>query len=651
MPSDTCYNQGVVADGRSDTRLGTELAGYRLEAVLGRGGMGTVYRAADLRLGRKVAVKMIAPELAEDERFRERFLRESRLAASLDHPHIVPIHRAGEEGGVLYLAMRFVEGTNLSTLLAGKEALAPDRAVALLEQVADALDAAHERGLVHRDVKPSNILVARSAGKEHAYLSDFGLTKQASSGSAVSVAGQILGTLDYVAPEQIQGQPVDGRADVYSLACVVHECLTGKPPFPRATEVAVLWAHVHEPPAPPSASRPGLPQEVDAALACGLAKERDARPGTCGELVAGVRAALAEPVRPARNHVPRVRPRHLLRAGVAAVLAGAAALLALATSPLQDRPAEASPAVVPNSVVVIDPGANAVTDVIPVGSSPGAIVAERGDLWVVNSNDATLTRIDRAARRGVETTGFGSGPLAGGDGLIWAPTPRGLFRYDVGDRTLQLRTPSALGLDFQLSNFVDPATGLGSVWLLTRDEPPGLLRIDPDRVAVLESRPLEPLRPPLARGYWLPSGAIVIDRRYVWIAYSRRSDGRVFRYDPTTQTMARVNVHGRLTSIAADEEAIWVVAQERRTLVRVDPESLSVVGRIPIGKEPLQVATGAGSVWTANAGDGTVSRVDPGTNRVVATIEVGERPQGLVVADDLVWVTVRAARTPVEPRP
>jgi WD40 repeat protein len=254
--------------------------------------MGTVYRAEDARLGRKVAVKLIAPELAGEERFRERFLRESRLAASLDHPHIVPIHRAGEAEGTLYLAMRYVEGSDLAELIAEQGPLDPGRVVALLEQVGEALDAAHERGLVHRDVKPSNILIARAGGKEHAYLSDFGLSKQVSSLTGVSLAGEILGTIDYLAPEQIQGQPVDQRADVYALACLLQEALTGMPPFARATEVAALWAHVHEVPPAPSSSRPELGPGIDAALARGLAKHPGDRHASCGELLAEVRLGL-----------------------------------------------------------------------------------------------------------------------------------------------------------------------------------------------------------------------------------------------------------------------------------------------------------------------------------------------------------------------
>src|SRR4029453_7393000 len=204
--------------GRStDAVIDTELAGYRIEALLGRGGMGAVYRAEETQLGRKVALKVIAPELAEDGRFHERFLRESRIAASLDHPHIVPIFKAGDEDGVLFLAIPYVEGPALAKLVAEEGALEPRRAVEILEQVAEALDAAHEKGLVHRDVKPSNVLIARAAGKEHCYLADFGLTKRTASLSGVTAPGDVVGTLDYVAPEQITGDEVGARSALYSL--------------------------------------------------------------------------------------------------------------------------------------------------------------------------------------------------------------------------------------------------------------------------------------------------------------------------------------------------------------------------------------------------------------------------------------------------
>src|SRR5689334_2011919 len=209
-----------------DTRIGQEIAGYRIESLLGRGGMSVVYLAAQEFPKRKVALKLLAPELVDEPGFRERFIRESNAAASLDHPNVIPIYGAGEEKGVLWIAMRYVEGTDLAHLIRDEGALPPERTVHFVEQVAAALDAAHRRGLVHRDVKPGNILLGEG---DHAYLTDFGITKRREAGTDFTKTGDFLGTVDYAAPEQIKGETVDGRADVYSLGCVTYECLTGSP--------------------------------------------------------------------------------------------------------------------------------------------------------------------------------------------------------------------------------------------------------------------------------------------------------------------------------------------------------------------------------------------------------------------------------------
>ena len=232
----------------ADARVGTQFGAYRIEAVIGRGGMSVVYRADDLQLKRKVALKVLSPELADDDAFRRRFLRELQLAASLDHPNVVPIYEAGELDGLFYIAMRYVDGTDLKTWLRREGALDADRALAIVGQLAQALDAAHERGLVHRDVKPSNVLVTGAAGREHCYLADFGLSTSVSDRSTAVSARQIVGTIDYVAPEQIRDEDVDARADVYSLAGVLYHCLTGRVPFPRDSEVSKMFAHLNDQP-------------------------------------------------------------------------------------------------------------------------------------------------------------------------------------------------------------------------------------------------------------------------------------------------------------------------------------------------------------------------------------------------------------------
>ena len=268
---------------RPEPGIGETFGGYEIESLLGRGGMGAVYLATHARLERKVALKVIAGELANDPGFRARFLQESQLAASLDHPNVIPIYDADEVGGVLYLAMRYVSGPSLQTLLRERGSLSPGETQRLAEQIGGALDAAHRAGLVHRDVKPANILVAEPGS--HAYLCDFGLAKRTSS-EGMTQTGSFLGTVDYCSPEQVQGETLDGRADVYSFGCVLFHCLTGEPPFSRETQFAVLQAHVFDAPPRVSSIRPDLGTSFDGILATAMAKDRGARYSTAGTLAA-----------------------------------------------------------------------------------------------------------------------------------------------------------------------------------------------------------------------------------------------------------------------------------------------------------------------------------------------------------------------------
>ncbi|MBT2387207.1 serine/threonine protein kinase [Streptomyces sp. ISL-11] len=277
---------------RPSELIGRQIASYRVESEIGRGGMAVVYRARDLRLDRVVALKLLAPELARNDTFRLRFGHESQVAAAIDHPHIVPVFEAGEADGLLYIAMRYVAGQDLRALLDRAGPLSLTTACRIAGQVASALDAAHAHDLVHRDVKPGNILVAEGTDSdhpEHVYLTDFGLTKKSLSLTGYTRVGQFVGTLDYVAPEQISGKPVDGRCDVYSLACVVYEMLTGAPPFRRDDDMALLWAHQYDPPPPVSEHAAGLPDDADAVLATALAKSPDDRYDSCLRFVAALR--------------------------------------------------------------------------------------------------------------------------------------------------------------------------------------------------------------------------------------------------------------------------------------------------------------------------------------------------------------------------
>jgi serine/threonine-protein kinase len=279
----------------TDPRVGTRIGGYLIERLLGRGGMSVVYLAEDVHLKRKAALKLLSPELADDHTFRARFVSEWERLAQLDHPNIIPVFEAGEADGLLFIAMRYVRTTDLKGLIEQEGTLDAARAVGIIAQTASALDAAHEQRLVHRDVKPANILLAIGAGPEgtdHVYLSDFGLTKHTESDSGLTQTGHFMGTIDYVAPEQIAGKTVDGRTDQYALACVLYQCLTGRVPFPREEQTAALFAHLQDPPPRVTEVRPELPAAIDEVIARAMAKEREARYESCTAFARAARQAL-----------------------------------------------------------------------------------------------------------------------------------------------------------------------------------------------------------------------------------------------------------------------------------------------------------------------------------------------------------------------
>ncbi len=627
---------------------GTTVGGYRVEALIGRGGMGAVYRAVEEGLERQVALKVIAPELASDERFRERFLRESKIAASLDHPHVVPIYQAGEEDGVLFLAMRYVEGTDLARVIAEEGALDPGRACAFLSEVAEALDAAHEKGLVHRDVKPSNVLIAVAGGREHCYLSDFGLTKRSGSLSGLTTPGEIVGTLEYVAPEQITGDALDERADVYSLGCVLYETLTGQSPFPRATDVALLWAHVHEEPTPPSEAREGLPKELDTVFARALAKEPGRRYRSTGELVAATRSALRLVETPP---APRTRSR-LLLAGAAALLAlvGVAVAAALV---VRDRDAGGLSTVSPNAVGVIDPSSNALVDEIPVGIAPESIAVGDGAVWVANVDDETVTRIDARSRQVVRTIALPESPerrdrrrrqRVGG-----ARSPAEVARIDTAQNEPGPSPIAAFGEESSCASRPGRASPSAVGRCGTRV---------PFRCSVGSTHGrTAAVAVPLGGDLLLSASStppefadIAFALGSPWIVL--RATNAIAELDPSIgRALRQVTVGAGPVAIGADAGGLWVANFDDDSVTRVaidDQGGSPSATTIPVGDGPTDVAVGGGGVWVANALDRTVMRIDPESGEVVATISVGNEPQRLAADESGVWVTVQAPATTPE---
>jgi hypothetical protein len=327
-------NSATTGASGQDLTAGSRIAGYVVGERLGAGGMAVVYRAVDQRLGRQVALKILAPHFAADDAFRQRFIRESRTAAAVDDPHIIPVFEAGEADGVLFIAMRYVPGGDVHSLVRHTGPLPRERAALILSQVASALDAAHRRGLVHRDVKPANMLMDVSHDRpDHIYLSDFGLSKLAVSGSALTGTGMVLGTLDYVAPEQIDGQPVSGQADQYALACSAFELLSGAPPFARDQPMQLIWAHMSEQPPSLTDRKPDLPARADEVVRRALAKVPAERFATCREFTNALREAIgltpydsSGRAVPPGHQAPTAAPAHQPRVPIAERQTPAAAL-------------------------------------------------------------------------------------------------------------------------------------------------------------------------------------------------------------------------------------------------------------------------------------------------------------------------------------
>jgi ABC-type branched-subunit amino acid transport system substrate-binding protein/DNA-binding beta-propeller fold protein YncE len=610
---------------------GTTFAGYRVDSLVGRGGMGVVYRATDLSLERPVALKLVAPELAEDERFRARFLREPRLAASLDHPNVIPIYEAGEHEGQLYLAMRFVEGSDLKTVLERDGSLEPEQALNVLGQVAGALDAAHRRALVHRDVKPANVLLGDEG---HVYLTDFGITKQL--GGESTDTGRMVGTLDYLAPEQIRGDPVDGRTDVYALGCLLYECLSGAPPFRRATEAETLWAHMQEEP-------PRLKPHaaLDPVLRKALAKDREDRFKTCAELIEVAAPALGLEA-PRRTLAPaklRRRGRRLLAAGLF-LLAAVVALAIVALTGGDDSGTEP----LGNGVAAIDPADGDVTSFTESRTPPGNVAVGEGAVWILNNEERTVSRIDpetKEVSKTFDTPGVPS-ELAAGDGALWignaaggdwsnATTSVSRLDPDTGRVTQTVRLRGDEGV-YPVAGAPRIAVGAGAVWAANPDG--SVSRIDPESGRIVATIGA-------GRDAW----TIAAGREGVWFL-ADDDDPAVQRIDPRTNRVTQtipIAASG-LQGVAVGAGSVWAAAPDDGLLWRIEPGPRPITRSIDVGKGASLLAFGDGAAWAGNYVDGAVSRIDPRTNTVSSRTSIGT-PQALAAGAGAAWVSVAGGTT------
>jgi tRNA A-37 threonylcarbamoyl transferase component Bud32 len=578
---------------------GSELAGFRVDRLIAAGGMGAVYLAHDATLRRRVALKVVAPALADDKRYRNRFLAEARLAASLEHPSIVPIYAAGESDGRLYLAMRFLEDGSLADLLAARGRLAPPAAIALLEPLAAALDAAHGAGLVHRDVKPGNVLL----DGERALLADFGLAVSARAETLLSAdASHLNGTMGYLAPEQIEGERPGPAADQYAFACVAFECLTGRRPFPRDSELAVIYAHISEP--PPSAADlvTELPRALDRVLARGLAKRPADRYPTCREFVHEIAEACGVTARPVPLAVSR-RRRLIMAGAVAAVAVGGVAIgLALRSG----RGPAATPA----------------AHVAPAPPADGVVT------------------LDAASLRAQRSATVGAMPLA------FAVSPQSTLIVGA-DRRISLSVgggaPTVVGA--AADEPVDAEWAGDAFWMTTRDTQAApfavgdhLVRIDPTTGDISTPLPLPPgSDAPGMRGKQLASQGDLL-----WVV---DPDGSVERVDGLgSRPTLRREIGYAAEAIASGDIGVWALgarigaggARTGRYIWRVDGPTGAASAPLPVeAASAMGLAVGAGAVWVADPLDGWIHRIRPGP--ISSTITVGRGVDSVSFDDGRLW--------------
>lgn len=600
--------------------------------------MATVYLAEESKRGDRIALKVLAPELAQDARFRERFLRESRLAGSLDHPRIIPTLAFGQSDGLLYLAMVYVEGSDLRQLLRREDQLDPERALHLMTQVAEALDAAHAQGLVHRDVKPGNILIAGEPDGERAYVCDFGLARHVSSVSSLTGERGFVGTIDYVSPEQIEGGQVDRRADVYSLGCVLYECLAGVRPFERETELSVVFAHLIEPPPSITNITPGLPEAFDGVFATALAKAPDDRYATCGELVQAARAALrGKTVARKRGSRRRVLLSALTLVAAAGAVAGG---LLLSTGRGSTRPPPATSsmlAVKPNSVALISAHAPQIVKSFSFDSAPSDVAFGRRSGWVLLGGQQLVDRVDPASGRitGRLTLPFVPGRVASDRQSVWVTEDSGPRVAQIGVRPggrgklaviKQLSVPTR---GERVSRPAGIAVGAGSLWIARGSQ---VARVDP-HTGQVQHRFSTPVT-----ANW-----VVFRAGSVWAASG--DSGLVFKIDPVTNAITHLPLRGWITDLAVGGGFVWVPVVPANVVYKLSIDDLSVQGQVAGGPDPESVSLGAGGLWVANTRDGAVTRIDldSGTRRVV---NMPSAPLSARYHGGLVWT----AAAPAPPR-
>jgi serine/threonine-protein kinase len=623
-----------------ERKIGSDLAGYRIERLLGRGRVGVVYLAVDTRLGRKVALRLISPEVAADARFRERFVRESELVASIDHPNIVPIYGAGETDGLLFVAMGFVEGEDLASLLARRGRLESERALVVVTRVAEALDAARwSRGLVHGSLKPSDVLLAEGAhddSGERVFLLGFGLRRELPAGARPAQAPKYFGNVDYVAPEQIEGRSASPRSDVYALGCLLLECLSGTPPFQAASPEALLEAHLHEP--PPSATRscPGLPVGLDGVIAKAMAKWPEERYSTCGELAAAARAVLSprgEEVEDERSSPVAFssRPKQELREEPPPSLAsdwGSVVSPRLSATRLRASRAKSLAAI--GLVVLL--GALVAGGIWLRGRDPGdarsAPVASPADESAVRASEGRAEPLAEATVAPAEAAAEASP-----EPLAWKE-PGSLVRIDAttGETLAQIAIPSPFAL----------VSDGESVWALGGGDTGMLLvRVDAATGAVTDVFDAGSYPPGGPSGFAAISGS-------AWV-----SDGQPHRFSPGARTPEQVELDvdgppGFHSPVAA-AGSLWGVVYPSgcclgpTDLLRVDPDTREVLARIE-GVGPV-AAAGKGFLWAFRAERGSdppsLVRID---TRTQETTPVGELAgtalaPNYAVADGAVWAT------------